>query len=313
MDPRRLLTFRTVAHERSFSRAAETLSLSQPSVSHQIALLETEIGVRLLDRGRGGLRLTRAGEVLLGHADNVAWRLQLADSQIADLAEQHREHVRLGAFPTALASFVPSAIARLRDAHGDVQVQLSELTAANLEPRLLAGEFDVAVGYQDAATDRREIPGAERIDLFQETFLVGLPPDHRLAGATTPISLAKFAIDDWIVPSTEGFLIQACRDAGFDPRVVAVTSDPLATRGLITRGLGVGWVPSLLIDEYAGAVVRPVKDPIRRRDIYALLPPGDRHPIARPLINALTETATQPRTQGRADASRYSTSASCAV
>ena len=53
MDPRRLLTFRTVARERSFSRAAETLSLSQPSVSHQVALLETEIGVRLLDRGRG--------------------------------------------------------------------------------------------------------------------------------------------------------------------------------------------------------------------------------------------------------------------
>src|SRR5579862_5730920 len=114
MDPRRLLSFRTVAHERSFSRAAETLSLSQPSVSHQIGLLETEIGVRLLDRGRGGLRLTRAGEVLLEHADQVAWRLQLADSQIADLAQQHREHVRLGAFPTALASFVPSAIARLR-------------------------------------------------------------------------------------------------------------------------------------------------------------------------------------------------------
>jgi len=294
MDPRRLLTFRTVAHERSFSRAAETLSLSQPSVSHQIALLETEIGVRLLDRGRGGLRLTRAGETLLEHADHIAWRLQLADSQIAGLAERHRKHFRLGAFPTALASFVPSAIARLRDAHRDVQVQLSELTTANLEARLLAGEVDAALAYQDAAADRREIPGAERIDLFQETFLVGLPPDHRLARSTSPISLVKLADDDWIMPSTEGFLIQACRDAGFDPRVVAVTSDPLATRGLITRGLGVGWVASLLIHDYAGTVTRPVKDPIRRRDIYALFPPGDRHPLARPLLNALTDTATQP-------------------
>jgi len=293
MDPRRLLTFRTVAHERSFSRAAETLSLSQPSVSHQIGLLETEIGVRLLDRGRGGLRLTHAGQVLLEHADHVAWRLQLADSQITALAEQHRDHVRLGAFPTALANFVPSAIARLRSTHGDAQVQLSEITAASLEPRLLAGEFDVAVSYQEAAAARREIPGAERIDLFQESFLVGLPPDHRLAGSTTPISLAKLAKDDWIVPSTEGFLTQACRDAGFEPRIVAVTSDPLATRGLITRGLGVGWVASLLIHDYAGAVTRPVKDPIRRRDIYALLPPVDRHPLARPLINALTDTAIQ--------------------
>jgi DNA-binding transcriptional LysR family regulator len=72
---------------------------------------------------------------------------------------------------------------------------------------------------------------------------------------------------------------------------VAVTSDPLATRGLITRGLGVGWVASLLIHDYAGAVIRPVKDPIRRRDIYALLPPGDRHPLARPVIDALIDAA----------------------
>lgn len=293
MDPRRLLTFRTVAHERSFSRAAETLSLTQPSVSHQIALLETEIGVRLLERGRGGLRLTRAGEVLLEHADQVAWRLQLADSQLADLAEQYRDQVRLGAFPTALASFVPSAIAQLRTAHGDVQVHLSETTAAVLEPQLLAGKFDVAIGYQEATAERREIPGAERTELFQESFLVAVPPDHRLAGSTSPIPLAKLAQDDWIVPSTEGFLIQACRDAGFDPHIVAVTSDPLATRGLITRGLGVGWVASLLRHDYADAVIHPVKDPIRRRDIYALLPPGDHHPLARPLINALITTAAQ--------------------
>jgi DNA-binding transcriptional LysR family regulator len=70
---------------------------------------------------------------------------------------------------------------------------------------------------------------------------------YRLAESTSPIPLAKLAEDDWIVPSTEGFLIQACRDAGFEPRIVAVTSDPLATRGLITRGLGVGWIASLLI------------------------------------------------------------------
>src|SRR3989454_6998086 len=293
MDPRRLLTFRTVARERSFSRAAEKLSLSQPSVSHQVALLETEIGVRLLDRGRGGLRLTHAGEVLLEHADHVAWRLQLADTQITDLAEERRDQVRLGSFPTALASFVPSAIARLRPAHGDLRILLSEVTASTLEPRFLSGEFDVAVGYQDATTERREFHGAQRIDVFQETFLVGLPPQHRLAGATGPVSLAKFADDDWIVPSTEGFLVQACRDVGFDPRIVATTSDPLATRGLIARGLGVGWVPSLLIGDYSGVAVRPVREAVRRRDIYALLPPGDRHPLARRVIDTLIETAAE--------------------
>src|SRR3954451_11198714 len=114
MDPRRLMTFRAVAHAQSFSRAAALMSLTQPSVSHQIALLETEIGVRLLERGRRGLRLTDAGAVLLEHADHVAWRLQLADTQLESFAGRRREYVRVGAFPTALAGFVPSAIARLR-------------------------------------------------------------------------------------------------------------------------------------------------------------------------------------------------------
>jgi DNA-binding transcriptional LysR family regulator len=291
MDPRRLMTFRAVAHARSFSRAAEGLSLTQPSVSHQIALLETEVGVRLLERGRGGLRLTPAGEVLLEHADHVAWRLELADTQIASLATQRRDHVRLGAFPTALPSFVPSAVARLRRAHADLRVLLSEVTPSTLEPRFLSGELDVVISYQDATAERREIQGAERIDLMQDTFLVGLPPDHRLAGAAGPVSLTQLAEDDWIFASTDGFLVQACRDVGFEPRIVATTSEPLATRGLISRGLGVGWVPSLLKDEHSGIAIRPAKEEIRRRDIYALLPPGDRHPLARHVVDALIETA----------------------
>ena len=291
MDPRRLLTFRAVAHARSFSRAAEQMSLTQPSVSNQITLLETEVGVRLLERGRGGLRLTDAGAVLLEHADDVAWRLELADTQLASFAGERREHVRVGAFPTALASFVPAAVARLRDAHHDLRLRLGEVTPSTLEARFLGGEFDVAISYQDETTERRELRGAERIDLMHDTFLVGLPPDHRLAGAASAISLTELADEDWIVASKDGFLAQACRDAGFEPRIVATTSEPLATRGLILRGIGVGWVPSLLTGDYSGVAIRPVREHVRGRVIYALLPPGDRHPRARQVIDALVETA----------------------
>jgi DNA-binding transcriptional LysR family regulator len=73
----------------------------------------------------------------------------------------------------------------------------------------------------------------------------------------------------------------------------ASKSDPLATRGLIAHGIGVGWVPSLLAEEYTPIAIRPVKDPIRRRDVYALLPSGDRHPLARDVIDALVATAAE--------------------
>lgn len=304
MDPRRLLTFRTVAHERSFSRAARRLSLSQPSVSNQVALLETEVGVRLLDRGRGGLRLTRAGEVLLEHADHVAWRLELAESQVAALAGTRRDQVRVGCFPTALAELVPAAIVRLRAEHGDIRVLLSEVTAASLESRLLSGDFDIALGYQDATLPRRELAGVQRIDLLQETFLIGLPAGHRLAAAPGPIALADLADDDWILPSTEGFLIDACREAGFEPHVVALSREPVGSRGLIARGLGVGWIPSLLSGAEHGVVVRPLAGPVRRRDVYALLPPGERHPHAGHVLDALRAAATPFSAQARPPAER---------
>jgi len=291
IDSRRLLTFRAVAQECSFSRAARQLSLTQPSVSQQIALLEAEVGLLLIERGRGGLRLTHAGDVLLEHANEIAARLELADRQLSNMAVERREHLHLGVFPTAATSFVPAAIARLREAQSPLRIRLSEGTARALESRLLSGELDCSLGYQDTATARREIAGTLRIDLLQETFLIGLPMHHRLASVTGVIDLAALADEDWIMPSTEGFLTEACRDAGFEPRIVSITSDPLTTRGLIARGIGVGWVASLLADDYPGIAVRPTRDLMRRRDVFALLPPGDRHPLASQLTDALLAAA----------------------
>ena len=85
LDPRRLLTFRTVARAGSFSAAGRELALTQPAVSQQVAALERELGARLLHRGPGGLTLTDAGAVALEHAEALAERLALADAQLAEL------------------------------------------------------------------------------------------------------------------------------------------------------------------------------------------------------------------------------------
>src|SRR3954447_23449125 len=102
MDPRRVLTFRAGARRRSVSGAARELSLSQPSVSNQVAALERELGVALLTRGPGGLKLTAEGRMLLEHADVIPERSALAATQLAGAAEGARARLRIGAFPTAL-------------------------------------------------------------------------------------------------------------------------------------------------------------------------------------------------------------------
>src|SRR3954469_595484 len=155
MDPRRVLTFRAVAHQRSFSRAARELALSQPSVSNQVAALEREIGARLLHREPGGLRLTREGEILLEHANAIAERFQLAAEQLAVAAHAQRTRLRIGAFPTALAGLVPAAIARLHDRYPDTKVTVDE-GSDDLPARVRAGQLHLAVSFQDTALPREE-------------------------------------------------------------------------------------------------------------------------------------------------------------
>jgi DNA-binding transcriptional LysR family regulator len=285
------MTFRAVAHQRSFSAAARQLRLSQPSVSQQVALLEVEVGTKLFDRRPGGLQLTPAGEVLLTHTDAIAQRFDLAATQLAELAHQGREQLRFGSFPTALAGYVPEAIARLRRRHPELRLLVDEVTPSHLEERLLRGDFHVAIGYQQADHERRTFGAERRVELLQEEFLVALPPGHRLADAPK-VALRDLAEDDWIVPSTEGFVIEACRAAGFEPHVIAVTHG-LAARGMVEQGLAVSMAPSLLAQSFRGVALRPVDGPTPRRDVFAVVPPGGQHPYAEDMVRALVETARE--------------------
>jgi DNA-binding transcriptional LysR family regulator len=282
MEPRRLLTFRAVAHRRSFSQAARALSLSQPSVSQQVAALERELGTRLLDRRPGGLRLTRAGTVLLEHADAIAERLDLAAAQIAEIAGSERSTLCIGAFPTALASLVPAAVARLEGARVIVEEGASDVLPA----RVRSGALHLAVTFQDAAEPRREPPGLERRDLLREGFLIALAPTHPLA-ARDAVELAELAGEGWTAPSTDGIVVRACRAAGFEPRISSITRDQLAIRALVTRGLAVTLVPALLADPFRELALRPLAGGSPERDVYALLPPGGRHPLAGAALAAL--------------------------
>ena len=297
MDPRRVLTFRAVARERSFSGAARELALSQPSVSNQVAALEREIGARLLERAPGGLRLTREGEILLEHADAIAERFQLAEDQLSAAAQGARARLRIGAFPTALGVLVPAAIARVRLRHPDTKVTVDEGGTEDLASRVRSGELHLAVSFQDSAEPRHEPPGLERRDLFREQFRVGLARDHPVAGRAR-VRLADLASDEWTAASPDGLIVRACRAAGFEPNLVSITRDQLAIRGLISRGLAVTLVPELLAEPFGDLALRPIAGSAPARDVYALIPPGGRHPLLAATLDALDTTAAQLRGPG---------------
>jgi DNA-binding transcriptional LysR family regulator len=285
MEPRRVLTFRAVAHQRSFSRAARDLALSQPSVSNQVAALEREIGVRLLAREPGGLKLTREGEILLEHADAIAERFELARTQLAAAALGYRARLRIGGFPTALAGLIPAAIDRVRLEHPGMKVVVDEGTD-DLAGRVRSGELHLAVAFQDSALAREEPPGLERRDLLRERFMVAMASHHPLA-ARSEVALHDLRGDDWTAARTDGLIVTACRTAGFEPNLVSITHDQLAVRALVARGLAVTLAPQLLADSFSNLALRPIAGPSPRRDVYALLPPGGRHPLVAPTLDAL--------------------------
>ena len=287
IDPRRVLTFREVARLGSFSRAAEALSLTQPAVSQQVAALERQAGARLLERGPGGLSLTPAGELLLAHADVVADRLELASGQLAEQVAHAARELRIGAFPSALATRVPRALGRLSAERPEVKADVTEGTTDELVERVRSGALHVAVCFQDAAVARREHEGTERVDLEQEPFAALLPAGHPLAGAG-PVGLADLAQETWVAPSREGLIVRACQAAGFTPAIRYVSRDPLANRGLVAAGLAVTISPAGLAAEFSGIAVEPVRD-APRRAVYALLPASGATPLARAFAAALAD------------------------
>lgn len=289
IDPRRLLTFREVARQRSFSRAAETLALTQPAVSQQVRALETQLGARLVERGRGGFALTAVGELLLDHADAISERLRLADAQLRELVAEARTHLRLGAFPSILAAVVPAALQRLQARVPELELSVSEGGTAELAEAVREGRIHVALCFQNAADPPRAHEGTRRHELLEEPMLAAVGPRHRLAGRKR-IRLAELAGEPWIAATPEGLIYRACVAAGFEPRLAYRTADPLAIRALVASGLAVTLTPRLLAPQLHGIVTLSLAGTSPRRLVYALTPPSRVHQLVSPFLEALNRS-----------------------
>jgi DNA-binding transcriptional LysR family regulator len=283
LDPRRLLTFRAVARAGSFSAAARELALTQPAVSQQVAALERELGARLLHRGPGGLTLTEAGVVALEHAEALFERLSLADVQLAELGDDAGP-LRVGAFPSALATLVPQAIERLVPR----RVEAREGTGEELSAGVGDGSLHVALCFQDAAAPRREHPGLRRHDLLFEPFVPVVGPDHRLARRRT-IRLRDLARDPWTAPSATGILHSACLAAGFEPDLRFLTRDVLAIRAVVAANLAVTLTPRLIAGHLYGVQTLELRDDPPRRALYALTPRTGTTAAAQLFLDAVRE------------------------
>lgn len=248
LDVRRMSVLREVAARGSFSAAADSLYLSQSAVSQQVATLEREVGLQLLERTSNGPKLTAAGETLVSHADAVITRLAEAERELTEIADLEGGRIRLMSFPTASANLVTRAMSQFHAGHPRIELSFSEGEPEQSIPALRRGDIDIAVAfdYDDFPEDFGRDTDSTLI--FEEEMRIALPPGHPLA-ASKKVRLEALGDEHWLCgekpSSCRAQVIESCRAAGFDPRLSFESDDYEVLKGLVAAGLGVTLLPRL--------------------------------------------------------------------
>ncbi|AXK31374.1 LysR family transcriptional regulator [Streptomyces armeniacus] len=297
IDPRRLRVLRAVADHHTVTAAAAALYLTPSAVSQQLAALEQETGHTLLTRSSRGVKLTAVGDILLGHAHAVVAQLERAEAELAAYADGTVGEVTVASFATGIAEVVAPVIGRLRDVEPGIRVRVRDSEGDESLPMVLDGEADLAVAVEYRGAPRPDDPRLTRLPLYAEPFDAVLARTHPLSGVGR-VALAELADEDWIGqhpgnPCLDVMLL-ACELAGFQPRLAHTSDDFRAVVALAAAGAGVALVPRSALRgmEHRETVVRPVAGPAATRRVFAAVRRGaEEHPLIRPVLDALEETA----------------------
>jgi DNA-binding transcriptional LysR family regulator len=292
LDVRRLRLLREVDRRGSIAAAAQALAFTPSAVSQQLAKLEREVGVPLLDRGPRSVRLTEAGRALVARADDILARIAEAENELRALAHQAGSGtIRLSSFPTAAATVALPAVDLLCGRHPGVEVTVTEADPLVSLARLKAGELDAALLYEYDFVPLPEEEGVELTLLLEEPFLVVLPRGHRAARRRT-VALADLADEAWIQgtrrSSCQPFTRRACRAAGFEPKIAFDFDDYQAMQNLVAGGAGVAMAPEMALrTPHPGVEVRPIAFRPPKRRIYAAHVPATATPLVEEFLSGL--------------------------
>jgi DNA-binding transcriptional LysR family regulator len=290
----RLRVLTEVAYRGSFSAAAEALSYSQSAVSQQIATLEAETGMTLLERNPRGVGLTAAGQTLVGHAEGILARLEAAEASLSAIAGLRGGRLRMASFPTAGATLMPLAIATFRASYPDVELALIEGEPEQIVPRLRAGELDLALLFEFAG--EAPLPRSmTRVELLEDPMYLALPREHPLA-AEAQLRLQDLKREAWVQTSQSSpcarHVVRSCHAAGFEPSVSFESDDYQTVQGLVAAGVGVALIPELALSFVReDIVIRALSPGPPVRQVTAATPAGARLVPAAPAMLAVLQEA----------------------
>ncbi|WP_219460439.1 LysR family transcriptional regulator [Nonomuraea rhizosphaerae] len=295
IDPRRLRVLHEVARRGGVMRAAEALFLTPSAVSQQLAQLEREVGLALIDRSQRRVSLTPAGRVLAGYAERVEDELAEARRELTRFTERLAGPVRIAAFPTVIKHMLVPAMRELAACHPKIIPSIHEVFGPPALQELRLGAVDVLITEQDMSLPVLPQPSLAVRPLYVDEYRVVVPPDW----SDPPRTVADLAALPWVASEPD----QACGQAldrlaglhGFEPRKVHVITEFDPTLALVAAGHGVAIVPALaLLDVPEGEVrVSEVRDVgARRLDAVTRVSrtrSGEPDPVQAVVIGAIEE------------------------
>lgn len=292
-DLRHLRCFLAVAEEGHFGRAATRLAMTQPPLSVAIRQLEDAVGVRLIDRTSRGLRITAAGESLLPQARAVLAAAAEAALTAREIGRGARGRLRIGFVGSLLFGGLPQWLQQYQEANPGIEVALVELNSQEQLHALGRGELDA--GFVLA---RRVPPTLQVVTVHEAPFVACLPKGHAAASARR-LSLARLRDEPFVLfsrqvsPDYHARIIEACAEAGFDPKVRHELRHWLSVVALVSQGMGVAIVPEPLAQSgMAGVVFRPLSGTKIMSTLQCVWPQGPAHSPALAALLAVVTAAT---------------------
>lgn len=260
---RLLCQLETLGTVRAVAAAANQ---SASSVSQQLAVLESEAGVRLLERAGRRVRLTPAGSILASRARDILDRIGDAENELRSLRDEPSGIVRVAAFQSAIHSFVVPAVSALRQTHPSVEVYVDELEPHDSMPALLRGDVEIAVTTTDYLGAPRH-QDVHLLPLVTDAVVLLAPPGHRV-GRHDRVDLASLSEERWTFDLPGSYMAdlatRLCRQAGFEPKVVCRFNNYLITLEHVSSGGSVTLLPELAVDARYPLLARELTPSVRR-------------------------------------------------
>jgi DNA-binding transcriptional LysR family regulator len=303
-DTERLRAFVAVARARNFSRAAEELGKTQPSISQAVAALEREVGQPLFVREGRSTHLTAAGKLLLAHADAIFAEMERALAAMEGLGELRRGELVVGTSDTLACYLLPPVFAAFRRRYPGVELRLDNRPSPATAARVAERAVDVGLVTAPLAGDPRL--AFEALVPYEDVVIC--PPGHALAGRKVRLE-ELVAHPLLLLDRTTG--ARAALDAAFArarvaPRVTMEMSSVEVLKRLVELGFGVSVVPAVALErELEGGTLARVRVPALSltRSVGLVTPSaGGVAPAAAAFVEIAREVLAQRRRSRRARA-----------